>query len=327
MRDETFMTLMRLLPKSALSTLVGKATRAPAPRAIHRMAIRAFAKSYKVNAEEAERPLDQYETFAAFFTRKLKAGIRPIDPDRRAVVSPVDGAVSQIGYAESGMIVQAKGVTYPVAKLLGDEEAAKAFDGGAFATLYLSPRDYHRIHFPVAGEIEGYSYIPGAFWPVNPASVRGVPNLFALNERLTTYLRTPSAGRVAVVAVGATNVARIRASYDESRSRLGLISRLVTGMGGGATAALSLTHAGVAMFLSALALASGQERDAAVLATNEGQLARLALALRAAGLKPTAVEEQFVSLHPDVSLPDGFDSLGADRAAALLARSGSFPGS
>ncbi len=215
MRDETFMTLMRLLPKSALSTLVGKATRAPAPRAIHRMAIRAFSRSYNVNAEEAERPLDQYETFAAFFTRKLKAGIRPVDPDPRAIASPVDGAVSQIGYAESGMIVQAKGVTYPVAKLLGDEEAAKAFDGGAFATLYLSPRDYHRIHFPITGEIEGYSYIPGAFWPVNPASVRGVPNLFALNERLTTYLRTPTAGRVAVVAVGATNVARIRASYDD----------------------------------------------------------------------------------------------------------------
>ncbi len=121
--------------------------------------------------------------------------------------------------------------------------------------------------------------------------------------------------------------AAIRAGYDESRSRLGLISRLVTGMGGGATAALALTHAGVAMFLSALALASGQERDTAVLATNEGQLARLALALRAAGLKPMAVAEQFVSLHPEVSLPDGFDSLGADRAAALLARSGSFPGS
>lgn len=120
--------------------------------------------------------------------------------------------------------------------------------------------------------------------------------------------------------------AAIRAQYDESRSRLGLISRLVTGMGGGATAALSLAHAGTAMFLSALALASGQDRDMAVLATNEGQLARLALALRAAGLKPAAVEEQFVSLHPEVSLPDGFDSLGADRAASLLARSGSFPG-
>lgn len=215
MRDETFMTLMRLLPKSALSTLVGKATRAPAPRALHRMAIRAFAKSYKVNAEEAERPLDHYETFAAFFTRKLKPGLRPVDVDARAIVSPVDGAVSQIGYAEGGMIVQAKGVTYPIAKLLGDETAAKLYDGGAFATLYLSPRDYHRIHFPIAGEIDGYSYIPGEFWPVNPASVKGMPNLFALNERLTTYLNTPTAGRVAVVAVGATNVARIRASYDD----------------------------------------------------------------------------------------------------------------
>lgn len=215
MRDETFMTLMRLLPKSALSTLVGKATRAPAPRAIHRMAIRAFAKSYEVNAEEAERPLDDYETFAAFFTRKLKPGLRPVDSDARAIVSPVDGAVSQIGYAERGLLVQAKGVTYPVAKLLGDEEAATFYDGGAFATLYLSPRDYHRIHFPIAGEIEGYSYIPGEFWPVNPASVKGKPNLFALNERLATYVNTPTAGRVAVVAVGATNVARIRASYDD----------------------------------------------------------------------------------------------------------------
>lgn len=118
----------------------------------------------------------------------------------------------------------------------------------------------------------------------------------------------------------------IRVQYDESRSRLGLIAQLITGMGGGATAALSISHAGAAMFLSALSLASGQDRDMAVLATNEGQLARLALALRATGLKPQTVEEQFVSLHPDVSLPDGFDALGADRAAALLARSTAYPG-
>lgn len=121
--------------------------------------------------------------------------------------------------------------------------------------------------------------------------------------------------------------AAIRQRYDESRSRLGLITRLVTGMGGGATAALSVAHAGVGIFLSALSLASGQDRDMTVLATNEGQLARLALALRAAGLKPQMVEEQFVSLHPDVALPAGFDRLGADRAAALLARSSPYPGS
>lgn len=118
----------------------------------------------------------------------------------------------------------------------------------------------------------------------------------------------------------------IRASYDEGRSRLGLIARLITGMGGGATAALSITHAGTAMFISALALGSGQDRDMAVLATNEGQLARLALALRAAGLKQQAIEEQFVSLHPEVALPPGFEQLGSDHAAALLARSAAYPG-
>jgi len=118
----------------------------------------------------------------------------------------------------------------------------------------------------------------------------------------------------------------VRGRFDESRSRLGLISRLVIGMGGGATAALSVTHAGVGIFLSALALASGQDRDMAVLATNEGQLARLAVALRASGLKTQTIEEQFESLHPEVALPVGFENLGSDSAAALLARAASFPG-
>lgn len=113
----------------------------------------------------------------------------------------------------------------------------------------------------------------------------------------------------------------VRSAYDESRSRLGLIARLVTGMGAGAVAALSVTHAGVAIFATALALASGQDRDLAVLSTSETQIARLALALRAAGLKVPAIEEQFLALHPDVTLPDGFDRLGPDRAAAILAGS------
>ncbi len=126
-------------------------------------------------------------------------------------------------------------------------------------------------------------------------------------------------------AAAATAEAAIRSNYDEGRSRSGLIAQLVTGMGGGAVAALAIGHAGVAMFISAMALASGQDRDLAVLATNEGQLTRLALALRAAGLKPGAVEEQFLSLHPDVALPLGFDRLGADRAAAMLASSGRWP--
>lgn len=120
--------------------------------------------------------------------------------------------------------------------------------------------------------------------------------------------------------------AAIRARYDESRSRLGLVARIVSGMGGGATAALSVSHAGVAIFVTAFALASGQDRDMAVLCTNERQLARFALALRAAALKPVQIAEQFAAIHPEVALPAGFEQIGPDRAAALLARSAAYPG-
>ena len=122
----------------------------------------------------------------------------------------------------------------------------------------------------------------------------------------------------------ASTIAMARQGYDESRCRIGLIGRLITAMGTGATGALVLTNGGVALFLSALALASGIDRDTCALSTNDGQLARLALSLRAAGLKPALVEEQFMALHPEISLPDGFETLSADSAAALLARSEAF---
>lgn len=137
-------------------------------------------------------------------------------------------------------------------------------------------------------------------------------------------MRTLAGAESAEAAAAAE--AQIKASYDEARSRLGLLARLVTSMGGSATVALSASHAGVAMFLTALSLASGQDRDLTVIATNEGQLARLALALRAAGLRPDAVGEQFATLHPEVELPEGFESLDADRAASLLAGSAHIAG-
>jgi len=214
MRDKSFMTLMKVLPKSALSTAVGLATRAPVPAPLHRAAMKAFAKAYDVALDEAELGVEGYKTFGEFFTRKLRHGARPVDAHPKAIVSPVDGAVSQVGYSENGHCIQAKGITYSVERLLADAEAAKPFIGGAYATLYLSPRDYHRIHSPLDGKIEGYSYVPGHFWPVNPISVRSVDALFCVNERLTTYLQTP-AGKCAVVKVGATCVSRIRAAYDE----------------------------------------------------------------------------------------------------------------
>ncbi len=131
------------------------------------------------------------------------------------------------------------------------------------------------------------------------------------------------AGEAAEPAARAAE-ASLRTEFDESRSRLGLLARLVTGMGGGAIAALSISHAGVGIFLTALAIGSGQARDLTVFSTHDRQLARLALALRAAGLKSTAAEEQLIFLHPDVALPDGFDQLRAERASALLAASTPF---
>ncbi|QDE68787.1 MULTISPECIES: archaetidylserine decarboxylase [Myxococcus] len=220
MNDQTFMKLMQVLPKSALSTVVGMATRLPVPAPVHQAAMRAFAKAYNVDMEEAEHSFDHYPTFAQFFTRGLKPGLRPVDAGEKVVVSPVDGRVSQVGYSDYGRCLQAKGIEYTVDELLGDSEAAKPFHGGAWTTIYLSPRDYHRIHAPLGGTITGYAYIPGEFWPVNPASVKNKQSLFCVNERLVTYLDTV-AGKCAVVKVGATCVSRIKAAYDEVTTHTG----------------------------------------------------------------------------------------------------------
>ncbi len=182
--------------------------------------MRGFARRFGVDLSEAERPIEGYATFAEFFTRRLKPGLRPIDPGERVVVSPVDGKVSQAGAISKNECIQAKGICYPVDRLLDSEADARDYDDGVFATLYLSPRDYHRIHAPVAGRVVGYTYVPGELWPVNPASVRSKQALFCLNERLVTHFET-AFGKMALVAVGATAVSRIRAGYDAFVTRNG----------------------------------------------------------------------------------------------------------
>lgn len=210
-------TLLRLLPKNTLSRAVGAACRMPAPRPVLRAVIRAFARKYGVDASEAERPIDEYPTFTEFFTRRLKPGARPIAPGELLPVSPVDGTVGELGEIVDGGAYQAKGKLYTLAELIGGpnaEEDAARFAGGSFCTIYLAPRNYHRIHAPLGGEITGYVNMPGQLWPVNPVGLRNVEKLFCVNERLTTFLKTPR-GDCAVVAVGATNVGRIRAVYDD----------------------------------------------------------------------------------------------------------------
>jgi len=203
---------MRLLPKNALSRLVGHATAMDFPPWFLAPAIRAFGRRYGVDFSECAPP-ESYRSFGEFFARPLRPGLRPIAPGDEVVVSPVDATVSEVGLTAGGRLVQAKGIDYSLAALLGDDAAARRLEGGSFATLYLSPRDYHRIHFPLAGRITGWRYLPGMLWPVNPASVRTVPGLFSVNERLVTLLET-ALGLAAVVAVGATVVGRVRAAWD-----------------------------------------------------------------------------------------------------------------
>jgi phosphatidylserine decarboxylase len=210
-------TLLRLLPKNTLSRAVGAACRMNAPKPVMRAVIRAFAKKYGVDASEAERPIDEYPTFTEFFTRRLKAGARPIAAGELLPVSPVDGTIGELGDIVESRLFQAKGKHYTLAELIGGpnaDEDARAFAGGAFCTIYLAPYNYHRIHAPLGGEITGYVNMPGQLWPVNPVGVRNVEKLFCVNERLTTFLRT-TRGKCGVVAVGATNVGRIRAVYDD----------------------------------------------------------------------------------------------------------------
>ncbi|HKC59956.1 MAG TPA: archaetidylserine decarboxylase [Myxococcales bacterium] len=210
-------TFLKLLPRNTLSRALGAACRIPAPRPVMRAVIRGFARRYGVDAAEAERAIEEYPTFTEFFTRRLKPGARPIAPGERVPVSPVDGTVGEVGDIVEGRLLQAKGKHYTLAGLFGGplaEEDAQRFAGGSFLTIYLAPCDYHRIHAPLGGSITGYINVPGTLWPVNRIGVRNVEQLFCVNERLTTFLDTPR-GPCAVVAVGAMNVGRIRAVYDD----------------------------------------------------------------------------------------------------------------
>ncbi len=214
MKDEAFVAALRLLPKNAFSRAVGVVTRWPSPAPIRLAVMHAFAARYGIDLSECD-DLSTFRSFGEFFARPLRPGLRPIARGDEVVVSPVDGVVSEAGVAEDGRLVQAKGIHYQLQDLVADPAVASRLAGGAYVTLYLSPRDYHRIHFPLRGQVAGWRYVPGQLWPVNPPSVRTVPNLFCVNERLVTLLESPL-GLCAIVAVGAAVVGRIRAYYDPS---------------------------------------------------------------------------------------------------------------
>ena len=199
------------LPQGALSRLFGRLADVPLPRPLRRPILGAFVRFTGIRMEEAAEPMERYGSINDLFVRRLAPGLRSWPDDPTLVTSPVDGVLGACGTIQGGTLIQAKGLDYRAADLLA--ASADRYEGGLFLTLYLSPRHYHRIHTPLPGRVIRARHVPGRLLPVNAPSVRSVEGLFATNERLVAELDT-AAGRVAVVAVGATNVGRISAAFD-----------------------------------------------------------------------------------------------------------------
>ncbi|WHZ10178.1 MAG: Phosphatidylserine decarboxylase [Burkholderiaceae bacterium] len=209
--ERLFVLGQYLLPKRALTAAAGAVASARGKRWSAAL-IRWFVRRYRVDmGEAAQADITRYASFNDFFTRALKHGARPLaDAD---LVCPVDGSISQFGAIEQGLIVQAKGHRYSTRTLLGGDAAfAARFDDGHFATLYLSPKDYHRIHMPCEARLKRMVHVPGALFSVNPATARGVPGLFARNERVICEFESVH-GPLALVLVGATIVGSIATAW------------------------------------------------------------------------------------------------------------------
>jgi phosphatidylserine decarboxylase len=205
--------LLSVLPKHGMSRAAGWIGNRTVPRALRGSVYRGFSRLFGAKPEEAELPLAEYPSINAFFTRALKPGARPVATD--AIVSPADSTVGAYGPIANDTLLQAKGRNYSLAALLGDKALADRMEGGTYTTLYLAPRDYHRIHVPLAGVITNAAYIPGQLWPVNVHAVAHVADLFAVNERIVVVIEGARGGVMAVVLVGATMVGMTRLVFDD----------------------------------------------------------------------------------------------------------------
>jgi phosphatidylserine decarboxylase len=211
--DRIYVLLHSLLPTNFLSWLMFHVAQIRAS-GFKNAFIGTFVKLYKVDLSEAEFEIvKSYPDFASFFTRALKPGARPVDPDPAVLVSPVDGCVSQIGPVRNGTMIQAKGRDYTAAELLGGSKAAAFFSKGTFCTIYLAPHNYHRIHMPASGKLREWGYVPGRLLSVSTRAVRTIPRLFARNERVYAIFETDF-GPLAVVMVGALFVGSIETAWN-----------------------------------------------------------------------------------------------------------------
>ena len=205
--------VLGVMPKHLMSRAAGALATRPVPPAWRERVYRGYSRVFGATPEEAELALTEYPTLNAFFTRALKPGLRPVAA--QAIVSPADAAVGAWGPVADDTLIQAKGKNYSLRALLGDYALADRMDGGTFATFYLAPKDYHRLHVPAGGRITAATYIPGELWPVNVHAVTHVADLFAVNERIVVRIERPGGGIVAVALVGATMVGMTRLVFDD----------------------------------------------------------------------------------------------------------------
>jgi phosphatidylserine decarboxylase len=203
----------RMTPQRALSEVIGWGARRSLPASLRAPFLREFARQYGIDVNEAEKPIEEYAGLQDFFTRRLKPGARPIATAVDAVASPADGTVVDGGVVREGLLIDAKDAGFTLADLLADDATARRLEGGPYLVTYLSPKDYHRVHTPVAGRVTAWHHVPGRLFPVNARSVVREPGLFSKNERFVSVLES-EAGLCAVVMVAAVGVGHMTASYD-----------------------------------------------------------------------------------------------------------------
>ncbi len=211
------MDILKLLPKEIISYIVGSLAHIKVPNPFRMILLKWFANKYKLNLSEAKNPIESFESIGKLFTRELKEDARIIESE---LVSPADGYLRNAGVIPyNGFLEQIKNKNYNISELLANNQNSDRFMGGSFFNIYLSPKDYHRVHFPVSGEIKSITYVPGKLWPVNDWSLSNIDKLFCVNERIVTYIQSRF-GLIAVVMVGATNVGKMSLSFDSILSNM-----------------------------------------------------------------------------------------------------------
>jgi phosphatidylserine decarboxylase len=213
---------LRVLPRKRLSRMMGRLADLEGPQPLVQKAIDTFVRVYGVDLSEYDVPSSGWESFDAFFTRPIRAGARPVDPDPRVAVCPADGRLEDAGPIDRGATLRVKGKLYDVGELLGDAAEAARFDGGTFVVVYLAPPDYHRVHASVAGPVTVVRHVPGTLYPVNLIGTEHVPRLFARNERVVVHQHSEAHGEVATIMVGAIGVGRIGLAFDDVLTNSGI---------------------------------------------------------------------------------------------------------